>query len=205
MANMLDQFSMTGITAVLLGDKINGNQIGIFAGASNSNALINAEMGGYPAGYYPPINSEYYATDGTCWIQTSLGVWQQDYSLAGITPGIALASHALMLGANGDINSLRYTISTITALGSTQGGAAALTGSDSYSVTGTSGTGVMLPVPVAGVSSRIIVANLNASNALLVYPQVSSYINGVQNTGVSVAANAMTEFHSMSATQWFSK
>lgn len=91
----------------------------------------------------------------------------------------------------------------VTPAGSTSADAAALGRSGiCYAASVGSGTGVTLATGAPGDS--VIVANHDASNALLVYPPASAAINRLTATsqGFSVTANKTAIFFCVSATQW---
>jgi hypothetical protein len=90
---------------------------------------------------------------------------------------------------------------SITAAGSTQGTATALTRPINVVTTAAASTGVILPPTVAGM--RMIVIN-NGANALAVYPQSGGAINALAtNAAYSLAVGARLEFIAASTTQWY--
>ena len=87
----------------------------------------------------------------------------------------------------------------LTATGTTQGTALALTSSFSIFSTVASSSGAILPL--AGNQNDFVVYN-GGSNTLTVYPAVGQQINGLTaNTGVSVPANKGAVFFA-AGTQW---
>ena len=90
---------------------------------------------------------------------------------------------------------------SITAAGSTQGTAVALTRPINVVTTAAASTGVILPATVAGM--RMIVVN-NGANALAVYPPSGGAINAIATNGsYSLAVGARLEFIAASTTQWY--
>lgn len=93
------------------------------------------------------------------------------------------------------------TSAALTATGTTQADALALTITNSYVGTAASGTGVILP-SIATRSDNYTVFNYGA-NALLVYPPVGSSIgSGSANAGFSVAAAKSAKFTMLTSTLW---
>ena len=89
----------------------------------------------------------------------------------------------------------------ISAAGTTQGTATALTKEFNVVSTVASGAGVVLPTAVAGM--RITVINTSA-NALLVYPASTGIINSAAaNAAYSQPAGARLDYISTSTTQWY--
>jgi hypothetical protein len=90
----------------------------------------------------------------------------------------------------------------VSAAGSTQAGATALTVDYNVVTTVAASTGVRLPTGTAG--RRIVIVNKGA-NTLKIYPVTSSYIDGgLINAAISVAANGSIELMASSSTQWYS-
>jgi len=90
----------------------------------------------------------------------------------------------------------------VSAAGSTQAGATALTVDYNVVTTVAASTGVRLPTATAG--RRIVIVNKGAST-LTIYPATSAYIDaGLINAGISVASNGSIELMASSSTQWYS-
>jgi len=90
----------------------------------------------------------------------------------------------------------------VSAAGSTQAGATALTVDYNVVTTVGASAGVKLPTGTAG--RRIVIVNKGA-NTLKIYPVTSSYIDGEAiNAAISVAANGSIELMASSTTQWYS-
>ena len=107
----------------------------------------------------------------------------------------------IQLAASGGF--VAYGVTTgVTAAGSTQGTATALTRPITVVSTVSSGAnGIILPTVPAG--TRIIIVNTSA-NALNVYPPTSAIINSAAaNAAYSQPAGARLEYFSTSATQWY--
>ena len=107
---------------------------------------------------------------------------------------------AITGGAISGINVVVPNATAISAAGTGQGDATAITFGASRVATVASGTGVILPTAVAGKSA--IVFNRGA-NALLVYPATGAAINALSaNAGLSVAAGKAAILVAFSTTQW---
>jgi hypothetical protein len=89
----------------------------------------------------------------------------------------------------------------VSAAGSTQGTATALTVDYNVITTVASSTGVKLPTATAG--RRIVIVNKGA-NTLSIYPATGGAINALSaNAAIQVAANGSIELMASSATQWY--
>lgn len=101
------------------------------------------------------------------------------------------------------INSLKLSVGTVAAAGSTQGNAAALPSAVIITVTGAdAAVGVRLPTAEAG---RVLILK-NVDNAVLkVYPATGGKINVLaDNASLDMAARTSTVLFATSATQWYS-
>jgi hypothetical protein len=107
--------------------------------------------------------------------------------------------------AQSSINLTSYMVQSvatgISAAGSTQGTATALTKDINVVATVTAGQGVVLPTAVAGM--RIAIINTSAA-ALLVYPASGGAINALAaNASYSLAAGARLDYVATTTTQWY--
>lgn len=97
---------------------------------------------------------------------------------------------------------MHYSVQTVSAAGTAQSTAAALTGTLCVVNGATASNGVRLPTPVAG--RVVIVCNTHATNALRVYPSSGTKIEDNANDAyVSPGPKARLKFVAVSATQWF--
>ena len=111
-----------------------------------------------------------------------------------VAPGTIAATGAMFLSYLGSIS----------AAGSTQGTATALTVDENVVTTTGSGQGVVLPTAASPYGRSITIFNRGA-NALLVYPASGAAIDGAAaNAGISVPVNSILTVVSSSATQWYS-
>ncbi len=95
---------------------------------------------------------------------------------------------------NGQVNS------AISAAGTTQGTATALTASDNVVTTAAASSGVILPNSEIGDEYNIL--NLGA-NAVTVYPPTSGQVNALSaNTGFQLATNTAVKVKKFTATRW---
>ena len=94
------------------------------------------------------------------------------------------------------------TSATVTAAGTTQETATAITADYNVVTNVASGTGVTLPT--ATVGRRILIVNKGA-NTLNVYPATGAAIDSLTtNTAISLPANSSLEFNAASITLWYS-
>jgi hypothetical protein len=108
------------------------------------------------------------------------------FVLAGLHPLQAQAAQVVLTG--------------LTAAGSTQGTALALTGDANFIGTAAASTGVILPS--YDVGDVIYVVN-GGANAVAVYPPVGHTINGLAaNTALSVAVGKGSMFARVDGTRW---
>jgi len=90
----------------------------------------------------------------------------------------------------------------VSAAGSTQAGATALTVDYNVVTTVAASTGVRLPTATAG--RRIVIVNKGA-NTLSIYPATGGTIDALSaNAAIQVAANGSIEIMASSSTQWYS-
>jgi uncharacterized protein YwlG (UPF0340 family) len=104
-----------------------------------------------------------------------------------------------------NVTSSSYAIvsvgTAISAAGTVQANATALTKEFNVVSTVASGAGVKLPTSISGM--RITIVNTSA-NSLLVYPETSAIINSqAANTSYSQPAGARLDFISTTTTQWY--
>ena len=96
---------------------------------------------------------------------------------------------------------IRSVNAAVTAAGTVQGNATALTTEFNRVSTVTSGSGVVLPTAVAGMA--IVIVNTSA-NSLLVYPASGAAVNSLAtNVGYSQVTLASLQYIAISSTQWY--
>jgi len=102
---------------------------------------------------------------------------------------------------NGDIMSYS-TGAALTAAGTVQGDATALTKSINNVTTVAASTGVRLPTATAGM--RVMIRN-GGANDLKVYPATGAAVNSASaNSAVTLGVGAFAEYVAMTTTQWYS-
>jgi hypothetical protein len=154
-------------------------------------------------------------TNGTTYIQSTR--WDgtainYDLSLQpnGSNVGIGKTNPTATLDVNGNISASSVTASGyhirsvntgISAAGSTQGTATALTKEINVVSTVASGAGVVFPTAVAGM---VISITNTSANALLVYPATGAAINSAAvNAAYSQPAGSTLQFIAPTTTQWY--
>jgi hypothetical protein len=99
---------------------------------------------------------------------------------------------------------IRSLAASVSAAGTTQGTATAITNDYNVVTTAAANSGVILPAAPASGSRCIIVVNKGA-NPVNVYPATSHFIDvAAQNAAVVIPVNGVVEFNAYSSTQWWS-
>lgn len=139
-----------------------------------------------PASYSWPANEFYASPNGSSGGPTFRAIVSAD-----LPSSPAFAGNVSFSAAAG-----------ISAAGTTQGTATALTKDQNEVTTVAAGSGVKLPASTAG--NAIAVANAQATNALLVYPATGDAINALAaNTALSLAAGKNAIFFCCAAGKWY--
>jgi len=126
-------------------------------------------------------------------------------------PNITSVGTLTSLNASGNITApshiantgyfIRSVSASVSAAGTVQGNATALTTEFNRVSTVTGGTGVVLPTAVAGMSIAIV---NSSANSLLVYPATGAAINSLStNVGYSHVTLATLQYIAISSTQWY--
>lgn len=169
------------------------------------------------AGDFPTLNQN---TTGTAALATAMAggaANQIGYQTgAGTSAFMSSANNAVLVTNGSGVPSLSNTLPSgiiapnlmaqttvgISAAGTTQGTATAISGDLCTVTTVAANSGVVLPSRQAG--SILTVINKGA-NPLNVYPAASAYIDALaQNAPVVVPVNGWVEFNATTATQWYS-
>ena len=96
---------------------------------------------------------------------------------------------------------IRSVNPAVSAAGTVQGNATALTTEFNRVSTVASGAGVVLPTAVAGMAISIV---NSSANSLLVYPATGAAINSLAtNAGYSHVTLATLQYIAISSTQWY--
>ena len=168
--------AFTANTGVFTG---NGSGLSAIAGANVTGQVGNALIAG----------TVYTAAQGNI---TSVGTLTSLNVSGNITAPNLIANTGFVISS---VNA------AVSAAGTVQGNATALSRELNVTSTVASGAGVALPTAVAGM--RVTIIN-TAANAVLVYPASGGTINSLaQNAAFSQAAGARLDFVATSTTQWY--
>jgi hypothetical protein len=168
--------AFTANTGVFTG---NGSGLSAIAGGNVTGQVANALVAG----------TVYTAAQGNI---TSVGTLTSLNSSGNITAPNLIANTGMFISS---VNA------AVSAAGTAQGNATALTTQINVVSTVASGAGVRLPTAVAGM--RVTIMNTSA-NALAVYPASTAAINSAAaNVAFSQAAGARLDFVATSTTQWY--
>lgn len=135
--------------------------------------------------------------------QNTIGTANQiTASTTGNQTTLSLPSQTIAPGTLADTTGMLYSTATgLTAVGTSQGTALALTKSFNVVSSAATGTGVVLPAGVAGF--RCVVTN-QAANAIQIYPASGAKIDSQStNQPVTLSPNASATYQCASATQWY--
>ena len=137
-----------------------------------------------------PVNSslQFIASSTTRWYSSATGDTGSGANVRQVAP---------------QLNAETYTTSaTVSAAGTVQGDATALTSDYNITTTVASGAGVVLPTATTG--RRMVIVNKGA-NALNVYPASGAAIDALgSNTALSLPVAGWLELNASSTTQWYS-
>lgn len=137
-----------------------------------------------------PVNSslQFVASSTTQWYSSATGNTGSGAVVRAVAPNLDAETYSTSAG--------------ITAAGTNQGTATALTADYNIVTTVSSNQGVILPTATTG--RRLIIIN-RGSNALNVYPATGAKIdNGFTNAALSLPVDGFLEFDAASATEWYS-
>ena len=167
--------------------------------SANANLSFNAATGNLSTTLLAVTSNANVGNLGTAGLVVATG----NVTGGNLTTGGIVSATGNVTGAN--IVSSAYAISSvatgISAAGTVQANATALTKGINVVSTVTAGQGVVLPTAIAGM--RITVLNTSA-NTLLVYPAVNGIINAAAaNVAYSSPAGAKLDFLSTTTTQWY--
>lgn len=166
--------------------------------AGNSNIIVVTGTGSNVAGTLSVSGNANVANIGTGIVTASGNITGANL----ITGGLITATGNV---TGNNIIATTYSIQSVlagqTANGTNQGTALAITKSVFECTTVASGTGVVLPTAVAGMTITVI---NNGANALNVYPATSASINSLSNNvAYSLAVGARLQFIALSSTKWY--
>ena len=176
----------------------------ITAGNINLTAIGSANLGNSATANY--FIGNFYGTANTATSATTAGT-VTTAAQGNITSVGTLTS----LNSSGNITApshiantgyfIRSVSASVSAAGTVQGNATALTTEFNRVSTAASGSGVVLPTATAGMA--IVIVNTSA-NTLLVYPAAGAAINSLStNVGYSHVTLATLQYIAISSTQWY--
>jgi hypothetical protein len=126
---------------------------------------------------------------------------QPNITSVGTLTSLAVSGNVTAANVTANSYLIRSVASGISAAGTVQANATALTKEFNQVTTVASGAGVRLPTAVAGMA--ITITNTSA-NSLLVYPATSATINSLAlNAGFTQASGATLQFVAMTGSQWY--
>jgi len=208
-----------GVNGTITAVNITANS-GVFSG---NGASLTSLPGANVTGTVPNANVSIYGavtqqTTGTYYPVMVNGNTTANYAHA-VTPGISFniatntvsaTAFAGNLTATGTVQAAnvistafiqRAVTTGVSANGSTQAQATALTTEINIVSAVGSGTGVRLPAAIAGT---VVYITNSTANSLVVYPQTSGQINNLgANIGFSQGANSTLQFMAPTTTQWY--
>jgi hypothetical protein len=142
-------------------------------------------------------------TDGKLFYRLSGVVTAFTLNATYLTTTVAASTYAPIASPTFTGNVKYSTATNLTAAGTTQATALALTSDYNHIGTAAASSGVRLPTAVAGM--EVLVFNKGA-NAVNVYPATGAAINALAaNAALAVAAAGVTIFYAISSTLWLSK
>ena len=187
----ITELTSTGLTANLSNNSITATT---FVGALSGAATSATTAGTVTTAAQPNITSVGTLTSISVSGNANIG----NIGTAGLitATGNITGSNVIVTGYH-----FRSVGTSISAAGSTQGTATAISKEINVVSTVASGAGVVLPTAVAGMA--ITITNTSA-NSLLVYPATSGIINSLSaNAGYTQPAGATLQFVAPTTTQWY--
>jgi hypothetical protein len=174
-----------------------GNVSGAVAFATTANAVAGANVSGTVANATFATSAGSATTAGT--VTTAA---QPNITSTGTLTSLTVSGN---ITAQANVNMTGYVIRSvgtgISAAGTVQGNATAITKEMNVVSTVASGAGVILPTAVAGM---VISITNTSANALLVYPATGAAINsGSANAAYTHSAGATLQYLAPTTTQWY--
>lgn len=169
------------------------------SGLTNLNAT-NISTGVLPAGRLSGTYS-ISITGAAATAATVTTAAQPNITSVGTLTSLAVTGNITAANITASTHIIRSITTGISAAGSTQGTATLLTKDVNLVSVVAIGTGVVLPVAVAGM---VIIVNNNGVNALNVYPNTNTTINNLTiNSPLEQSPGASLQFYATSPTQWY--
>jgi len=154
---------------------------------SNATTIDITNTNGLTTTYYPTFVEN----------RTTNQILRGDVDLTYRTDTNTLTTENISLSGN----YLRSVATGISAAGSTQGTATAITKDINIVSTVSAGQGIVLPTAIAGM---VIIVNNTSATSLNVYPATGATINTLStNTAYTHVAGASLQYFAVSATQWY--
>lgn len=179
---------------------VSANTSANYALSSNANISFNAATGLLTTSTLAVIGNANVGNLGTAGLIIATG----NITGGNLVTGGVVAATGNVSGGNLVATSyhIRSITTGITAAGSTQGTATALTKEINVVSTVSSGAnGVVLPTAVAGI---VLIVNNTSANTLNVYPATGGAVNsGSTNTAYSHVSGASIQYYATSGTQWY--
>lgn len=181
---------------------VNNGNVAV-SSAGNANIIVVTGTGANIAGTLSSSGNANVANLGTTGVFSTTLSATGNANIGNIGTGGVITATGNITGAN--IISTTYSIQSVlasqTAAGTVQGNALAITRSVFECSTVASGTGVVLPTAVAGMTITVINNGLNALN---VYPASGASINSLStNVAYSLLVGARLQFIALSSTKWY--
>lgn len=169
------------------------------SGLTNLNAT-NISTGVLPAGRLSGTYS-ISITGAAATAATVTTAAQPNITSVGTLTSLAVTGNITAANITASTHIIRSITTGISAAGSTQGTATLLIKDVNVVSVVAIGTGVVLPVAVAGM---VIIVNNNGVNALNVYPNTNTTINNLTiNSPLEQSPGASLQFYATSPAQWY--
>ena len=183
----------TSISANLANASITATTfVGALSGAATTAGTANSVAGANVSGTVSSATTAGTVTTPAQGNITSVGTLTSLNSSGNITAPSYIANTGYFV---------RSVSASVSAAGTVQGNATALTTEFNRVSTVTSGSGVLLPSATAGMAIAIV---NSSANSLLVYPATGAAINSLStNVGYSHETLATLQYIAISSTQWY--
>ena len=196
----------TATNALTIGTGLGGTSYNGSTGVTITNTGVTSIVAGTNIAVSGATGAVTVSVTGTVPTATTAGTVttaaQGNITSVGTLTGLTVSGNII---AQANVNMTGYVIrsvgTAISAAGSTQGTATAITKEMNVVSTVASGAGVVLPTAVAGM---VISITNTSANTLLVYPATSAAINsGSVNAAYSQSAGSTLQFIAPTTTQWY--
>ena len=181
-----------------------GSGTGIFNAKSGASLQLNSIANGTGIGLSLASNTITLSNTGVLSVSGTTNQVAASTAAGAVT--LSTPTQFVAPGTIQDTTGMLYSTSaTVSAAGTNQSGATALTTSYNVITTAASGSGVRLPtITTSNVGYVIDIVNRGA-NVVNVYPATGAAIDGAAtNAAISLPANATIHLNASSTTQWYS-